>query len=391
MSQQIERLFHLSASPFIIAYTDDDGVCGPGIFSVDRNAHFTRMADSLLRVCSQQDETAIKSPVDLSEAIAYFASGTDDTLSSDASSTYTSSTTSSYDSSLTGGGSGGGKVTLKVQVVVEYDGPSLSDAGSVFDFSEDGSSRLDEAEEGGYEDWDEGRSKSSWASGDSRSNRSRQEGEDDGVAPGTRVIIEEDWDDEPIDLTQDPFLPTDPQVRSRTVSPHPLSQAHYPASIRSSPSASPSPTESNASSFNYTQREVDVHGHPCSDSHVSVTFHDEDAGTDEAVPKRAVSLASSREHRSPPFETDATRHMSSNPSNSSSTYLPLTTTNSSSSSVDSHHSKTNEFNTRWFQQQQELLARRANPHSTTVLSSASSVLSASTSSSSLVSTPSEAS
>lgn len=198
---QIERLFSLSASPFYIAYTDDDG-----------------------------DETAIKSESDLAEAISYFQSGFDD-----GGSTYSSITSNTFDSSLTGGGSGGGKTTLRIQVVVEYDGPSLSDTASIAESFDDKESSYGGFGDGGRSE----RSRSSWASGSSSQWSEDRERE---YPSGTRVVIEDDWDDEPVDLTRDPFVTgpgAGPSTRQSS-GPHPLSQAHYPSSFLNSDRSSAS-------------------------------------------------------------------------------------------------------------------------------------------------------
>lgn len=109
-TSQVEECFHLSASPFFLVYLDDDG-----------------------------EEFSIRNEADLTEAIAYFISGDDD----QALSTYS-------------GGSGANpsrplpfssqKITIRLDIVVEYDGPSLSDTSSLSSFrtgegeSEDGQS-----------------------------------------------------------------------------------------------------------------------------------------------------------------------------------------------------------------------------------------------------------
>lgn len=82
---QVEECFSLSASPFFLTYTDDDGEGFP-----------------------------IRTEGDLTEAILYF----DD---ADLSSSYS-------------GSSSQHKVTIRLDVVVEYDGPSLSDTSSISSF-----------------------------------------------------------------------------------------------------------------------------------------------------------------------------------------------------------------------------------------------------------------
>ncbi|CDZ96260.1 Uncharacterized conserved protein, contains ZZ-type Zn-finger [Phaffia rhodozyma] len=165
----VERLFSLSASSFLIAYTDDDG-----------------------------DENPIRSDLELSEAVSYFYSGTDDLGS-----TYTSLTTSTYDSSLPGGGYGGtGKITLPIQVIVEYDGPSLSDVdvNSIAESLED--------RESNHSLTDDESSHRSGSSSWSAESRSFIEGSNGGhsYSSCTRAAIEEDWGQDPVDTSVDPFL-----------------------------------------------------------------------------------------------------------------------------------------------------------------------------------------
>ena len=177
------------------------------------------------------DETAIKSDLDLAEAVQYFGSGCDDNMSSYTSAT--ASTSASFDSSLTGGGSGGEKVTLRIQVVVEYDGPALSETGSIAESFSDRESGWGGDNDGASErssQWTEG--SDDWAEGQAERDRR------DGIPSGTRVIIEEDWDDESIDLSHDPFLPP---VTDRPSGPsHPLAQSFGPSSSSSSSSDSQS-------------------------------------------------------------------------------------------------------------------------------------------------------
>lgn len=177
------------------------------------------------------DETAIKSDLDLVEAVQYFGSGCDDNVSSYTSAT--ASTSASFDSTLTGGGSGGEKVTLRIQVVVEYDGPALSETGSIAESLSDRESGWggdNDGASGRSSQWTEGSEE--WAEGQAERDRR------DGVASGTRVVIEEDWDDESIDLSHDPFLPLAPERSS--VPSHPLAQSFGPSSSSSSSSDSQS-------------------------------------------------------------------------------------------------------------------------------------------------------
>jgi hypothetical protein len=90
---QVEECFHLSASPFSLAYTDDDGE----LFS-------------------------LRSEADLTEAISYFISGDDTQSIISANGTGRSIPRSPQ------------KITIKLDVVVDYDGPSLSDTSSILTF-----------------------------------------------------------------------------------------------------------------------------------------------------------------------------------------------------------------------------------------------------------------
>ncbi|ODN91441.1 hypothetical protein L198_05957 [Cryptococcus wingfieldii CBS 7118] len=96
LRHRVEDCFSLSASPFALIYTDDDG-----------------------------EEFSIRSESDLTDAISYFISGDDDANMS----TYSGSGSGSlpYQLSLS-------KVTLRLDVIVEYDGPSLSDTSSISSF-----------------------------------------------------------------------------------------------------------------------------------------------------------------------------------------------------------------------------------------------------------------
>lgn len=94
---QVEECFSLSAWPFYLSYIDDDG-----------------------------EEFSVRTEDDLTEAIAYFVSGDDDH-----SSLYSRSQGISIAPS---------KITLRLDVVVEYDGPSLSDTSSIASYPTSGSS-----------------------------------------------------------------------------------------------------------------------------------------------------------------------------------------------------------------------------------------------------------
>ncbi|KIO32050.1 hypothetical protein M407DRAFT_19077 [Tulasnella calospora MUT 4182] len=93
LRQKVEQSFSLSACLFTISYTDDDG-----------------------------ETTAIANDYDLLEAIQYFQAG-DDVPSSAA-------------SAASGRSGMGRRITLRVQVAVDYDGPSLSDTSSLASMEE---------------------------------------------------------------------------------------------------------------------------------------------------------------------------------------------------------------------------------------------------------------
>ncbi|EPQ56589.1 hypothetical protein GLOTRDRAFT_138279 [Gloeophyllum trabeum ATCC 11539] len=93
LRDRVEQCFSLSASSFVISYKDDDG-----------------------------EVTDITNELDLTEAIYYFHT--------DASSEPASSA-SSILSGRSFGSLGSKKITLRIQVTVDYDGPSLSDSSSL--------------------------------------------------------------------------------------------------------------------------------------------------------------------------------------------------------------------------------------------------------------------
>ncbi|THH30104.1 hypothetical protein EUX98_g4071 [Antrodiella citrinella] len=95
LKQRVEQCFQLQTRPHYIQYTDDDG-----------------------------ETTDITSDGDLSTAIRYFSSSMDDPPMSSAA------------SFLSGRGLGRQKITMKVKIVVDYDGPALSDAGSIISVDE---------------------------------------------------------------------------------------------------------------------------------------------------------------------------------------------------------------------------------------------------------------
>ncbi|KAH8075859.1 hypothetical protein BXZ70DRAFT_963595 [Cristinia sonorae] len=93
--KRIEDSFSLSATMYAIQYTDDDG-----------------------------EVTDITSDGDLSEAIRYFHTGSDEAPSSSAASI------------LSGRSFGRQRVTMRVKIAIDYDGPSLSDTGSLASLEE---------------------------------------------------------------------------------------------------------------------------------------------------------------------------------------------------------------------------------------------------------------
>ncbi|GLB41855.1 putative protein with zinc-binding domain, present in Dystrophin, CREB-binding protein [Lyophyllum shimeji] len=94
LRRKVEQCYSLSSTSFAIAYKDDDG-----------------------------EITTIATDADLTEAIQYFQAGDDAPLSSAA-------------SILSGRSFGSRKVTLRVHITVDYDGPSLSDTGSLVSLDE---------------------------------------------------------------------------------------------------------------------------------------------------------------------------------------------------------------------------------------------------------------
>lgn len=93
---QIEQCFSLYATPYVISYKDDDG-----------------------------EVTDISTESDLTEAVQYFQAGSDDPPLSSA-------------ASILSGRSFGSKrrITLRVHIMVDYDGPSLSDTSSLASLEE---------------------------------------------------------------------------------------------------------------------------------------------------------------------------------------------------------------------------------------------------------------
>ncbi|KAF5355357.1 hypothetical protein D9758_006112 [Tetrapyrgos nigripes] len=95
LKHKVEQCFSLSASTYAIAYKDDDG-----------------------------EITDITTDDDLTEAIQYFHAGNDEAPLSSAASI------------LSGRSFGSRKITLRVHITVDYDGPSLSDTGSLASLDE---------------------------------------------------------------------------------------------------------------------------------------------------------------------------------------------------------------------------------------------------------------
>ena len=91
---QVEECFSLSATSYVISYKDDDG-----------------------------EVTNVATDADLIEAIQYFQAGDDAPLSSAA-------------SILSGRSFGARKITVRVTIQVDYDGPSLSDTSSLASLEE---------------------------------------------------------------------------------------------------------------------------------------------------------------------------------------------------------------------------------------------------------------
>lgn len=95
LRERIEQCFSLSATPYVISYRDDDG-----------------------------EITDITAESDLTEAIQYFQAGSDDPPLSSAASI------------LSGRSFGSKRITLRVHITVDYDGPSLSDTSSLASLDE---------------------------------------------------------------------------------------------------------------------------------------------------------------------------------------------------------------------------------------------------------------
>ena len=128
---RVSECFHLSALPFHFIYVDDDG-----------------------------EEFDIREEADLTEAILYFEGGGDD-----------ASIRSGAQDVLT-------KVQVRLEVVVEYDGPSLSDTSSLRSYSHEGS--------GEEQEWGSSYYTESWGSSVSGlSTRPSERDRRDGAAAAT--------------------------------------------------------------------------------------------------------------------------------------------------------------------------------------------------------------
>lgn len=173
---QVEECFSLSQWPFYLAYVDDDG-----------------------------EEYPIKSEADLTEAIAYFVSGDDD------------------HSIRTGTGSNGPgarlaypaqKITMRVEVVVEYDGPSLSDTSSIASLSSSENSWVSGSRSGYTRSTGSGSGAPSFVSRDSVSARDAYSHDASSVAYSTGSRLASSYTasvrDSALDRTYSPGFP-DPQ------------------------------------------------------------------------------------------------------------------------------------------------------------------------------------
>lgn len=172
LRSRVEECFHLSASPFYLAYVDDDG-----------------------------ETCAMRSESDLDEAIDYF--GDDDQAES------------AY-SGRPGPSSGVSRIIIRVDVILEYDGPSLSDTSSVSSFRT--GSRDDRTESG----W-ESSAYGSYRTGDSASDEGLTEygggSATDSVrrALDTRLRLEE----HPVDASARRYSNSS-RSTSRPITPRPL-------------------------------------------------------------------------------------------------------------------------------------------------------------------------
>ncbi|KAG8872884.1 hypothetical protein FRB97_007265 [Tulasnella sp. 331] len=168
---KIEQSFSLSAISFTISYKDDDG-----------------------------EITVIANDFDLVEAVQYFQAGDDTPGSSNAS-------VASYRSGA------GRKTTLRVQVVVDYDGPSLSDTASL-------ASRDDDFPHGQRQSW----------------SLSQAEGSEGGFSLGGQELE----DDAVTVSSKDHFVSSEPLVPATTAQRLPL-PSNYRLPSHSVPSVATSP------------------------------------------------------------------------------------------------------------------------------------------------------
>lgn len=258
-------------------------------------------------------------------------------------------------------------MTLRVHVVVEYDGPALSETGSIAESLSDRESGWGGGDDGASErssQWTEG--SEDWA--EEQAERDRR----DGIPSGTRVIIEDDWDDESIDLTHDPFLP--PGLGRPTGPAHPLAQSFGPSDSSSSSSSSDSEVRRSSSheraarlpsagSSPVSERpRPDLSGLPHEDDagtmHPADVYDDVDAQTsipgdgDENVLRQPPSShgsrqATSRGARSYGGSSQSSRRLPSGPSSSQSTV------SSASSNLEQ-----SEIGARWLREQGERLRKR---------------------------------
>lgn len=286
-------------------------------------------------------------------------------------------------------------MTLRIQVVVEYDGPALSETGSIAESLSDRESGWGGG--GGGEDGQSERS-SEWTEGSEDWEDQAERDRRDGIASGTRVIIEEDWDDESIDLSHDPFLPP-PQAAGRLGAPaaHPLAQSFSPSD--SSSESSESAGRRSSSNERGTARNASASSAPSSEGSLpdfesphpscedSGTIHPgqrddedvlstEDGGARTSTPNDDVTLNepffSNVDHPPPTplYNASGSRYPSSRPSSSRQSQ-PYTAhsqgssrrpsvPSSSHSAVSSASSglENSEFGARWLKEQGEMLKKR---------------------------------
>lgn len=295
-------------------------------------------------------------------------------------------------------------MTLRIQVVVEYDGPALSETGSIAESLSDRESGWGGG--GGGEDGQSEHS-SQWTEGSEDWEDQAERDRRDGIASGTRVIIEDDWDDESIDLSHDPFLP--PQAVGRLGAPpaHPLAQSFSPSDSSSessesagrrsssnemtarnaSASSAPSSEEGSLSDFESPHPSYEDSGtiHPGQRDEGDV-LSTEDGGArtstpyDDATPDEPPFSNVDHPPPTPLYNASESRHPSSRPSSSRQSQ-PYTAhsqgssrrpsvPSSSHSAVSSASSglENSEFGARWLKEQGEMLKKRvALPGATSTL------------------------